>query len=379
MATPIIISRDGHDIAGISTRIPTNAEAGILYFDTTHNVLLCSDGTDTMRTVVGHVGVFAVTALGSSQSNAAALTGGSFNNVTGADGTKGVVLASTAPIGDIVLVYNNSSSFLPVYPAGSGTINGGTAAASISIPPQTLATLVAVDATIDWSCDLASNDTGAIIANSLTGGQTPFVIAGQVAQTTTGTGGALTINSGAGGSSSGSAGAIAIAPGTATSGAGATTTISGGNGAGGTSAGGSINLVPGTAVSTGVPGEIQVNGNSATMFESDTLTATDATRTLIVMQRACRLKSVSSVFTTASSSGAFTLEKATGTTAPGSGTVLLTGTVTLAGSANTVASGTPIATVASLTFAAGDRLNIVISGTMTNLVGQRLTVGFTPV
>lgn len=194
----------------------------------------------------------------------------------------------------------------------------------------------------------------------------------------TGAGGAITITSGAGGATSGVAGAVAITAGSCTSGAGASVTITAGAGGGGTNAGGNINLVAGAAVSTGVPGEVQVNADSGLIMISEALTATDATRTVFVATRACRLKAVKEVHSTASSSGTLQIEKCTGTTAPGSGTTLLTGTMSLSGTANTVVSGTLIATVASLTLAAGDRLSIVIAGTMTNLVGGRVTLAVAP-
>ena len=109
------------------------------------------------------------------------------------------------------------------------------------------------------------------------------------------------------------------------------------------------------------------------------LTATDASRNVWIAPRACRLKSVSEVHGVASSSGTLQVEKCTGTTAPGSGTVLLTGTVSLAGTAQTVVSGTLIATESDLTFAAGDRLTIKIAGTMTNIVGGIVTITLVPV
>jgi hypothetical protein len=107
-------------------------------------------------------------------------------------------------------------------------------------------------------------------------------------------------------------------------------------------------------------------------------TATDATRVLFPVTRAIRLKSGSSTFTTASTSGTWTVEKLTGTTAPGGGTALFTAPVALSGAANTPASGTLIATAASLTFAPGDRVGLVIAGTMTNLVGGVGQLTFTP-
>jgi hypothetical protein len=57
---------------------------------------------------------------------------------------------------------------------------------------------------------------------------------------------------------------------------------------------------------------------------------------------------------------------------------LFTAPVALSGAANTPASGTLIATAASLTFAPGDRVGLVIAGTMTNLVGGVGQLTFTP-
>lgn len=83
---------------------------------------------------------------------------------------------------------------------------------------------------------------------------------------------------------------------------------------------------------------------------------------------------VQAVFGTASTSGTVTIEKLTGTTAPGGGTALLTGTVSLAGTANTVLTGTPLTNTSTLTLASGNRLGIVFGGTLTNLVGLCVVV-----
>jgi hypothetical protein len=73
------------------------------------------------------------------------------------------------------------------------------------------------------------------------------------------------------------------------------------------------------------------------------------------------------------------IEKLTGTTAPGSGTALLTAALDVHGvAANTVQSGTLITTTASLTLAAGDRLGLVVAGTLTGLVGS-VTIYVQPV
>jgi len=108
------------------------------------------------------------------------------------------------------------------------------------------------------------------------------------------------------------------------------------------------------------------------------LTATDATRTVFIANRAMRLKAVSRIFSTASTSGTVTVSKDTGTAAPGAGTALLTAVVALSGTANTVVNGTLISNTGTLTLAAGDRIAIVIAGTMTNLAGGILTLSLQP-
>lgn len=75
-----------------------------------------------------------VAALGNSQSTSALLIH-AVNSVTAAsvDGTKGVRLP-VAAAGRFVAVYNeHATNGLPIYPGASGTINGGTANAAITI------------------------------------------------------------------------------------------------------------------------------------------------------------------------------------------------------------------------------------------------------
>lgn len=83
-----------------------------------------------------------------------------------------------------------------------------------------------------------------------------------------------------------------------------------------------------------------------------------------------QISEVRTIFSTASSSGTATVEYLTGTTAPGSGTAL-TGAITLSGTANTLKVTAP---TASKIMAAGDRLNVIIAGTMTGLVGGYIQV-----
>lgn len=56
--------------------------------------------------------------------------------VTGADGTKTVILPATGT--GLVAIYNNATSALPVFPGSGDTINAQSANASVSVPPKQL-------------------------------------------------------------------------------------------------------------------------------------------------------------------------------------------------------------------------------------------------
>jgi hypothetical protein len=85
--------------------------------------------------------------------------------------------------------------------------------------------------------------------------------------------------------------------------------------------------------------------------------------------------SIQAVFGTTSTSGTLQLEQLSGTTAPGSGTVMLTGTMSLSGTANTIVSGTLVSTASTLQIAPGQRLGLKFAGTVTGLVGLVVVVG----
>ena len=70
------------------------------------------------------------------------------------------------------------------------------------------------------------------------------------------------------------------------------------------------------------------------------------------------------------------VKKASGTTAPASGTAVHSGTINLKGTANTVQSATIVA--ADATLASGDRLCLDVTGTLTALAGGALTVVLRP-
>lgn len=102
--------------------------------------------------------------------------------------------------------------------------------------------------------------------------------------------------------------------------------------------------------------------------------AATVSQTVFVADGDYELTAVSEVHGTASTSGTLQVEKLTGTTAPGSGTVMLTGTISLSATANTVVAGTLVTNNATLRVASGDRIGVKIAGTMTNLVGAVATL-----
>ena len=105
-----------------------------------------SAGTST-GTVYG-----TVAAAGTGQSDGGAVAS-DFSVVTGADGTKGVVLP-TAVAGMQILIKNNTAAILKVYPATGGAINALSANAAISMASLTSATFAASSATQWFTCPL---------------------------------------------------------------------------------------------------------------------------------------------------------------------------------------------------------------------------------
>lgn len=87
---------------------------------------------------------------------------------------------------------------------------------------------------------------------------------------------------------------------------------------------------------------------------------------------------MTATFGTASASGTVTIEKATGTTAIGSGTALLQATMSLAGTANTPVdssgSSAPVTNPDTLQMNSGDRLNVILGGSLTSLANGQITI-----
>lgn len=234
---------------------------------------------------------------------------------------------------------------------------------------------------VDVVNDLSGNGVAdPLIVNAIKGGDSSLGITGDDPATVTSAGGAIAITGGAGGATSGAGGAVTVSAGaTTTSGAGGAVTISAGNGAGGTNAGGDINLVPGDAVSTGIPGTLQVNGNAA-LICATAMPATAVDATFFVATRPMMLVSTYETHTVAAG-GASTLQltKDVATDAPGAGTDLLTSTgFDLNTTANTPLAGTVTSTVASKTFAAGNRLSYDFANAIQSSAGIVITACFAP-
>lgn len=103
---------------------------------------------------------------------------------------------------------------------------------------------------------------------------------------------------------------------------------------------------------------------------------------IFVANRPFKVVGISEVHTTAGSDGgAVTLQvrKCTGTQAPASGVALLASTINLKGTAQTVQAGTLTSTAEDLVLAAGDRLALDYTGTITSLAGVQVTVDLLPV
>lgn len=280
--------------------------------------------------------------------------------------------------------------------AGMATENwSGTAGGSkivFSTTPNTTQTLTDV-LTIDQDGGLKGTAAAQGTAIAITGGtsSTSGNAGGAVTLTggtpgLTGVGGGITITSGAGGGTSGAAGAVAITAGAATSANGASVTITAGAGAASTNAGGNVNLVPGAAVSTGIPGTVQIAGDSslecATYNPSGAAAATDAV--FFIANRSYLVVSAREIHS-AAAGGASVLQlvKDTSTNAPGAGTDLLTNNTNtgfdLNGTANTTQTGTLIATIATKTLAAGDRLSVDYANTIQSSAGIVVTACMAPI
>lgn len=101
--------------------------------------------------------------------------------------------------------------------------------------------------------------------------------------------------------------------------------------------------------------------------------AADVSKSVFVATEAVQVTAIRVVYGVLAVAGTLNVEKLTSTTAPGSGTTMLTGDIALSGAANTVLSGTLTGTTADLQLAAGNRIGVPLA-TLTGLVGCTLTI-----
>lgn len=146
-----------------------------------------------------------------------------------------------------------------------------------------------------------------------------------------------------------------------------------------------------TAKTIVATGSVDFSGASSFVFPANTTggtvrvsftgqtteAATD--RTIFLADRAYIVTAAYEIHAVAAGgASALQLVKDTGTTAPGAGTDLLTNNTNtgfdLNGTANTLQTGTLVATTATLTLAAGDRLSIDFANTIQSTAGLSLTV-----
>lgn len=143
--------------------------------DATNRAVVCSEGENYYAQAVSTVSgagqlvkitlirgvtpgstVDTVAAAGTNQATGALLAIG-LNLVTGADGTKAVVLPVAGAAGKRVRVYSTvATNGLPIFPAVGGAINGGSTNAAITIEGKTFAHLESINAT-DWAAIFTVN------------------------------------------------------------------------------------------------------------------------------------------------------------------------------------------------------------------------------
>lgn len=115
------------------------------------------------------------------------------------------------------------------------------------------------------------------------------------------------------------------------------------------------------------------------IFGTNAATTTNYS-TFMIAPVACTLTAFREVHETAGTDGGavtLTIEKLTGTTAPGAGTAMLASTLSLKATAATVQTGTMSTTPANRTLALGDRVALLRTGTLTSVANVTVQLEFT--
>lgn len=134
------------------------------------------------------------------------------------------------------------------------------------------------------------------------------------------------------------------------------------------------------------PGIVEINNQfiNPTMLKTvsynETLNASIGTTPFFIADQAYTVTAISYIHKTQGTGTAVcSVVKDTGTTVPGAGVALQTGTFACTTVViNTTTAATLTATTANLTLAAGDRLSVLFTGTTTTLAGVVITVTMTP-
>ena len=145
--------------------MPNTKPVGVAFSDpelvagTTITGATISGGTVSATDITTTGGLYiksaTVAAAGSTQANAAAVSDG-FTLVSGADGTKGVVLPA-AIAGRTVILKNNAGSTLKVWPASGDGINAITVDSNFTMLTVTACLFVAYDSTTWYSVPLVAS------------------------------------------------------------------------------------------------------------------------------------------------------------------------------------------------------------------------------
>lgn len=115
----------------------------------------------------------------------------------------------------------------------------------------------------------------------------------------------------------------------------------------------------------------------ATYFFTGTPAATN--QVFFVAPMPMRIVGAEAIFSVAAGgTSTATVTKETGTTAPGSGTSILSGSFNLNATANTAQAGTLTSTATVLALARGDRLSIKFNNTIQSTAGLCVTVAMMP-
>ena len=121
-----------------------------------------------------------ITGVGTTQGGTSPIVyGGDYALLTSAAGATACTIDSSFPVGDSANVVNISTVTGLLFPPTSGTINGGTANASINIPPRAVVVVTRTSATAFWVEIGVAGGTSSVVLGGATDAVTAFATGGQ--------------------------------------------------------------------------------------------------------------------------------------------------------------------------------------------------------